>query len=53
MELQRILHLGSRVLLGAQKEPGVVDALTLSAVGVVTEDGGYRVVSWEEVSLAL
>lgn len=47
-----VLHLGSRVLLGAQKEAGVVDALTGSAVGVVMADGGYKVVSWEEVALA-
>lgn len=42
------LHLGSRVLVGAEKEEGVVDALTMGAVGVLVS-GGYRIVGWQDV----
>lgn len=48
-ELMKRLHLGSRVLVGAEKEEGVVDALTRGAVGVLVEGGRYVVVGWAEV----
>ena len=45
------LHLGQKVLVGDEKEPGVIDGLTQEYAGVMMEYGGYEYVDYGELYL--
>lgn len=45
------LHLGQRVLVGDERDPGVIDGMTRDYAGVMMEYGGYEYVDYGELYL--
>lgn len=43
------LHLGSRVVYGVDRVPGIVDGLSMDWVGIRLDKGGYVIADWEDV----
>lgn len=51
MVSKEMLHLGQRVLVGAEKREAVIDGLTQTVAGVVYVGGGYDFCEYEELEL--
>ena len=45
------LHLGQRVLAGAEKKEGIIDALTQTFAGVIILGGGYEFCRYKEIEV--
>ena len=45
------LHLGQLVLVGANREPAVIDGLTQTFAGVRLQGGGYEFYGYEDIQM--
>ena len=52
MVAKESLHLGQRVLVGAEKRPAVIDGLTQTFAGVIIQGGGYEYYGYDQLEVA-